>query len=82
MLRRCRDLGIQPTHPYICLGDVLKRKKMKMAYKGTIEYAHPIVLVVGDGIAYGAPFPLFNSNRGVLAKMEGVRHGGEDGRGT
>jgi hypothetical protein len=37
--------------------------------------------VLGDGIAYGAPFPLFNINHGVLSTMEGVRHGGEDGRG-
>jgi hypothetical protein len=31
MLRRCRDLGTEPTHPHICLDDVISRKKMKMA---------------------------------------------------
>jgi hypothetical protein len=52
------------------------------AYKGTTEYTPLVVLTVGDDIVYGAPFPLFNSNRGVLAKMEGAWRGGEDGKGT
>jgi hypothetical protein len=52
------------------------------AYKGTAEYTPPVVLAVGDDIAYGAPFSLFNSNHGVMAKMEGAQRGGEDGRGT
>jgi hypothetical protein len=83
MLRRCRDLGTEPTHPHICLGVVLSRKKNEDgAYKETTEYTPPVVLAMGDGMTYGAPFPLSNSNHSVLAKMEGAWCGGEDGRGT
>jgi hypothetical protein len=79
MLRRCRDLATEPTHPHICLGVVLSREKKYEdgAYKGTTEYTPPVVLAVGDGIAYGAPFPLFNSKHSVLVKIERARRVGE-----
>jgi hypothetical protein len=75
--------GTERRHPHICLGDVLSRKKTEDGvYKGTTEYAPLVVLAVGDDNAYGAPFPLFNSNRSVMARMKGVRHGGRGWKGN
>jgi hypothetical protein len=95
MLRRCRDLGTEPTHPHICLGDVINRNKMKMA--PTKEQPNTHVLLSSRWVTASPMAPLSHSliviavcyqrwkARGVGERMEGEHRaliGGADSGAT